>query len=481
MKKIIVTLALNSLAISCFASDLFSIVPNVNPVSVRSDGSAVVHYTVKNINTVKLSQIYLQALNTPKVSFQSLDDTCSGASLAPGDSCGFNVLIQGSNAPSSPVFPTICAANGVICDVPKSPNELTVNVLPVTGGAHAYLSVLGDMSGEHRNQVVSASTLDPSSPVSAFGNSQIFNFQHNGLSAGGIAVSRDGQYAYVVDAGNARLDILALNQGRITSIVHSVSVGNTDDQAIVINSAGTRAYVSSDSFIYTINISDVLDPFVVTGSTLSIDSQTFSMAISPDGSTLYVPCAYGNSNGTVEVFNVANDHNNLLQRFTYTTPAVPFAAEVSPDGTKVYISTNAQNNGGVSEILDANDSSNMRFVQQLVALPGVDGTTYPEGLTVSSDGSELYVVENGSTQWQGHDIPGVAMIDLKSLAVHKINFPTYSFPVGVDLNPDDSKLFVSNEQSPPLYVVDLKTLVRTPAFNNDSHFGSSLVRSNFVN
>ena len=481
MKKSLLTLALISLSASVFAegsTQLFDITPSILQTTVRSDSETSIQYTIRNNTASTVTGITMPTWPAG-ISIPSVSNTCS-SSLAANAKCHFHILISGANQPSTLTLqPIMCIDNGIICSQADASHILTVNVLPITGNAYAYLSISDIPGTNYQNNVVSVGMNSPYSLVSNNNNNSGFSFTAAGLNGGGVAISNEGQYAFVVDRGHNQLDIFSLHQGVMTALLSSISIAS-NLQAIVVNPAGTRVYVSggvTDRTVYAVNVSDKNNPTLIT-SNMSIDSKTFSLALSPDGSTLYVPCPYGGANryGTIDVFNVKNDANTQIgSALNYQISAVPFGAVVSPDGTTVYITNNAAGYEGISEILNANDPTSMALAPLVVSLPS---NSYPAGIALSPDGNTLYAVEG-----EGDGYSRVAVIDLATSFIHQIplNNSQTTYSVGAALSPDGSKLFVSNNSSPPMSVVKLSDDSVTQAFGGDTSFGKSLVRSNFVN
>lgn len=106
--------------------------------------------------------------------------------------------------------------------------------------------------------------------------------------------------------------------------------------------------VAAAPFVYVANLDGGISQYAVSGSgwldplappTVPIDGSTRSVAVSPDGRSLYATDVVGYSAGRVLQFDIAAG-GRLLPKLPATVPAraVPSDLLVSPDGRSVYVS-----------------------------------------------------------------------------------------------------------------------------------------------
>ena len=141
------------------------------------------------------------------------------------------------------------------------------------------------------------------------------------------------------------------------------------------------------------------------------------------------------NSSTVSVIDTAN--NSVVT--TITVGTYPYGVAVSPDGSRVYVTNQCASssctNGTVSVIDTASG---------LTTSIGVG--TNPIGVVVSPDGSRVYVTNYGSNT--------VSVIDTATDQVTGSPIPVGSGPVGVAVSPDGSRVFVANANSNTVSVID---------------------------
>ncbi|MCX7122959.1 MAG: YncE family protein [Gammaproteobacteria bacterium] len=479
-KKLLQILCLSGVASVCFANTLFSIVPTTNPVTVRSDGYAVARYTVRNTGGNTYSNITTPALNVSGASIQSLDNTCAGASLAVGASCNFNVLISGATAPST-VRPRVCAANGVACSTANSANILAVDVTQVSQ-AYAYLPIITE-TGNSANKIVPVNIASPYAIGTGAGNNYTFTENIDSTGYNADFVSQNGQYVYAIDnppqETSPDLIILEVTSSGLIQL-SKTPIGSTSSKsyAIVVNSTGTRAYISDviSGNILVENISNKRTPTAMTSINLGLggaETYVYGMAITPDNSTLYATDVFQDK---IYILNVANDVNQLAA--TLTDLYHPLGVVVSPDGTKVYIT----NNGSSGYPLDIIDRTASTPALQNQTIQGLTNDDKPSGLALSADGTQIYVVgEAANAVYTVNASSSVGSTLTLANTTNDVGF----YPQGIAISPDGSNLYVTefygnSQQTSNTVLYILNAITGAIVGQSASLGGRSTPLSNFV-
>jgi YVTN family beta-propeller protein len=127
----------------------------------------------------------------------------------------------------------------------------------------------------------------------------------------------------------------------------------------------------------------------------------------------------------------------------------PFGIAVSPDGSKVYV-TNSQ------DFLNSQSPDTVSVID--AAMNTVTATVtvglFPEGVAVTPDSSKAYIANTDSGT--------VSMIDAATNTV-TATISVGSFPQGVAVTPDGSKVYVTSSQSVPGTVSVIDTATNTVA------------------
>lgn len=246
----------------------------------------------------------------------------------------------------------------------------------------------------------------------------------------GVAISPNGQYAYVTVLGNASGAVgyekgyLSVISTSTNTIIGSISPGLSYPYAVAISPSGTYAYVtntspasSAGSFINIVDtgtgntlmtfancayciyyamafspsgadawaVSPVHDMIEIDTATRQVTNTSLflypgidGMAVSPSGAYAYIV-----QNNAVDVVNTAND--SVVNTITSAQFSDPSGDAISPDGKYLYV-TNI-GTGHVLIISTANDS---------VVSSINHGFYIPEGIAFAPSGSFLYVVNAGS-------------------------------------------------------------------------------------
>ncbi len=256
---------------------------------------------------------------------------------------------------------------------------------------------------------------------------------------GGVAVSPDGSRVYVAPVyGPVSVLDTATN-----TIIATVPVNNP--QAVAVSPDGLRAYVADSLWNWgSVGTVAVIDTATNTVST-TISLNYFDLigltglAVSPDGSRVYVTGFGSGSSGVVFVLDTATNTVSA----TVTLNGSGNGLAVSPDGSRVYVScTNFYNSSFVSVISTATNT-----ITSTISVPGG-----PWGLAVTPDGSRVYVAHaNGSTE-----ASIVSVIDTATNTV-TATVPVGAWPTGLAVTPDGTIVYVPNYASNTVSVISTAT------------------------
>jgi YVTN family beta-propeller protein len=235
-------------------------------------------------------------------------------------------------------------------------------------------------------------------------------------------------------------------------------------ESIAISPDGTRLYFARTAIrraysagavsvidTTTLRVAATLQPIRANGVTQSWPITTlYSMAVSPDGSRLYVAHRDG-----VDVVDPAA--NRLLA--TVSAGPQPLSVAVSPDGQRLYIANgdiegpNGRRVGGVSVIDTATDKTLATLALGLRSRFAL----------VGPDGRRLFLVgEAGRPQWEGAlPASAVQVIDAGTLQV--VNTRSLDRTIdGATLSPDGKRLYLTTRPlagwGPRMDVYDTQSL-----------------------
>lgn len=202
----------------------------------------------------------------------------------------------------------------------------------------------------------------------------------------GIAITPDGTKAYVANNNIDTVSIINVATDKVTGIVTDLfPVTISNPISIVITPNGTKAYVlNQGGYIAPAGVSviDVATNRVtqtVTGGTFSFPTD---MAISPDGSTIYVT---NFTNNTVNVISTASNTVTQIVTDNGGTFNGPNSVAFTPDGATAYVANNLSTT--VSVINVATNTAT------LTAIAGFDN---PAVVAVSPTAPIAYVGQTSS-------------------------------------------------------------------------------------
>jgi gliding motility-associated-like protein len=274
------------------------------------------------------------------------------------------------------------------------------------------------------------------------------------------------QYAYVVNADaniNSVTVVDAINDKVIATITNGI--GDKPVSA-AITPDGSKVYVTCQAS-NTVAIIDTKTNKVV--ATIPVAASPTDIVMSPDGTQVFV--AHLND----DKITVINTSNNALTRFSAGDKVVSVA--INPDGKTLYV----QQAGGTLAWIDANTTSHIiKFVVYMgknagfmtvsadgkflyASYPaenlvlGINATTYITEMTIPVDPNpgEIALDKNSSLLYvTNSETNKVSVIDLVAKGV--INkFPVGDGPDYMSISPDGSKLYVGDLKANKVSVISI--------------------------
>jgi len=200
-----------------------------------------------------------------------------------------------------------------------------------------------------------------------------------------LVISEDSNTGYLSALSGDQVFVLDLVSA---SVADTYEVGNP--QGLALSADGSRLYVSTFGFAgeseYHLWMFDTLSGKVVTGTNFIhpgaprlVGSDIQGLALTPDGSTLYVPSIDGESVFVVDAATL----EQLDIILTNPIPSFsPFRGAISPDGSYLYIASWTRRPTAVSVI----DTTTQTVIGEIVAGQDMACGSASWGLDISPDG-----------------------------------------------------------------------------------------------
>ncbi len=236
----------------------------------------------------------------------------------------------------------------------------------------------------------------------------------------------DSNGSYVKQIGNWGG---GLNQLRYPTDV----VIDNNDIIHVMNVRPTRSFAQVKKFgLDGVELPPVIGEYG-TGDGQFKDPQ--GIAVSPDGSKLYVADTYNNR---IQIFNTSD--NSFQAKFGSSSQQSggflnPYQTALSKDNTKLYVADSGNHR---IQIFNTSDNSYVGEFGSLGSAPGQFSTPY--ALTVSPDGTKLYVADLSNNRIQIFNTSDNSFVS--SLGVTGSGNGQFSNPYGVTFSEDGSKFYV---------------------------------------
>lgn len=239
-----------------------------------------------------------------------------------------------------------------------------------------------------------------------------------GLNPHNVDISRDGNFVYVANYHGGSISVI----NAFTNTVIGNIVTNDYQEAIVVSPDGKLAYSMHGGGKFSV-INTITNTVV---NTLSLNKTSNSMCISADGKYVYIAPHYSNE---VLVFNTQNS------AIEYSIPLGAYVNTVclSPDDLSLYVTV--QDNS--VKVINTSTKS----VSSVVSI------AYPYATCISPDGKILYVTSAGN-----------AVVAVNTITKSILwSIPAGPYSEGISLNQDGSRLYVANQGSSTVSVINTST------------------------
>lgn len=230
-----------------------------------------------------------------------------------------------------------------------------------------------------------------------------------------IVLSADGSTAYV---GGTSTTVQVIDTATFT-VIDTVDVG-APVNGLVLAENDTRLY-ATHADAGTISVVDTTTNAVL--ATIDVEGTPLNLAVSPDGSTIYVP--YG---GGVRVIDASD--RTIVDDIPITTSSAFFRnIAVSPDGETLYVT-----GGDGITVIDTETAAVTRTI--------VPDGYLPSDIVVSPDGETLYITTGFFGSVRGIDVESGNVVGVR-----------YYSGLELGLSPDGSTVYATDFTGDGVYAI----------------------------
>jgi YVTN family beta-propeller protein len=236
---------------------------------------------------------------------------------------------------------------------------------------------------------------------------KITTIENVGQGPFGIAITPDGKYAYVTDRGSDEVVVISTATKKV---VTSIPVGE-GPTGVAISPTGKFAYVT-DSLNGKVEVINT-ETMSVTGSSIKVGEGPMGIEFTPRGTAFVV------DQTSKEVSAIDPTTKKVTEIPLPEESGVPRGISISPDGTRAYVV--GLTTGPISVI----DTATNKVTDEIE----VEGE--PEEVAFAANGKTVYVTENAPQQVE------TISVEKGEVVGPPIKLPGL-FPSGIALTPDQS-------------------------------------------
>ena len=256
-----------------------------------------------------------------------------------------------------------------------------------------------------------------------------------------VAVS--GSHAYVANRADNSVSVIDTSTNAVTK---TISVGGPPIR-IVSSPTSSHVYVATANNAVSVIDTNSQTVVATIGVPTGQRGGLADMEVSSDGMKVYVT-AWG---GTVSVINTTT----RTVSGPYTVGPAAQGVAVSPDGSRLYVSTELWNSNVI--VVDANSMT-------VITTIDVGEMSYPLDGSFTSDGKRLYLLTGAQGSETAESALMVIDTDRTSATYNSVIRTIYAYelqswyPTDVVFSPDGSKAYVSDSGGNTITVIDTGTI-----------------------
>jgi DNA-binding beta-propeller fold protein YncE len=258
-----------------------------------------------------------------------------------------------------------------------------------------------------------------------------------------IVVTLDGRYAIVATSGLMKPALAVIDIAAWT--IKSTYTLDNAWYGLALSPDGTKVYVGGGG---QNNVQELAyaDGVLTKGRTMALPGQTGEtfaggVAISKDGRTLFVTRVFAMTLSAIDL-------GTGLVTKTVQLGAEPYAPVISPDGRMVYVSL-----WGGSRV-------SVYLADGLVPVTDMPSGDHPSAMTFSADGKRLFVAAADSAAVWVYDTFSWEAIEQISMSIYP-DAPRTSTPNALAVSPDGRQLIVANADINAVAVVNVSNGARS--------------------